>query len=364
MEFGWECKKCHNIYAPYTPFCIYCWINNNNNNNKAETPITNNQQKIIINPNISTKEIKETTKQNILNDTNDITLNKNLNLEYITEQIPVTNKIPNCLPSDKWPDTKIFLSGIGSSKERAIHRTFKVPYILDSIVDMPITPSKLVRNYFDYIKNNNIEYLLDSGAFTYMNNPKKDFNLQEHLQRYCYYINEFDIQNFFELDLDVFMSLEDIENIRRKIYLETHKKPIIVHHFERGQEYWLKTCKENELIAIGGLAINPKYKNSENWPILLEKCEEAHSYNTKVHGLGFTPLTLLNSHTMFFDTVDSTTWNYSKRGYSASLNEQGEIIKIPLRTELFAIDSVEEDLKTWATFATNYKGASRLSTEV
>jgi len=42
---------------------------------------------------------------------------------------------------------------------------------------MPITPSKLVRNYFDYIKNNNIEYLLDSGAFTYMNNPKKDFNL-------------------------------------------------------------------------------------------------------------------------------------------------------------------------------------------
>jgi len=44
MEFGWECKKCHNIYAPYTPFCIYCWINNNNNNNnnKAETPITNN----------------------------------------------------------------------------------------------------------------------------------------------------------------------------------------------------------------------------------------------------------------------------------------------------------------------------------
>lgn len=56
-----------------------------------------------------------------------------------------------------------------------------------------------------------------------MNRPKKSFNLKDHLKQYCYYINEFDLTNFIELDLDVFMSIEEVENIRKKIYLETHK---------------------------------------------------------------------------------------------------------------------------------------------
>ena len=297
------------------------------------------------------QEINNSNKENNIS-------NKNLILENIDIEIPHLNKLPNAPLSDKYPDTKIFLGGIGHAKERAINRKFKIPYILDSIMDFPLKPSKLVKQYFDYIKKNNIEYLLDSGAYTYMYNTKKSFNLKDHLQKYCYYINEFDIQNFFELDLDVFLSIDEIENIRKKIFLETHKKPIIVYHDERGYNYWINMCKENDFIAIGGIAGGKVNWNSqEGIKILKDMCDEAHAYNTLVHGLGYTPLSLLNTHTMFFDTVDSTTWNGTKTGISYIINEKNELIKTSLKEYFFSTDAQENDLQAWAQFSAEYKGA-------
>lgn len=289
---------------------------------------------------------------------NDNSNNKNLIIENVDIQIPTLNKLPNTPLSDKWPDTKIFLSGIGHAKERAIHRDFKIPYVLDSIIDFPSKPSKLVKEYFDYIKNNNIEYLLDSGAFTYLMKPNKAISLEAYIAKYCYYINEFDIKYFFEFDVDSMLSLDDIENIRRKIFFETHKKPIIVYHDERGHDYWINMCKENELIAVGGIASAKAYtpKDQERYAIL---CEEAHQYGTIVHGLGFTPLSLLNSRTMFFDMVDSTSWNYSKRGYAAKINEKGEMTRVELPFSYLTTESQENDLREWAKFITNYRGAPR-----
>jgi len=250
---------------------------------------------------------------------------------------------------------------MASSKERTINRTFKIPYILDSIIDLPIQPSLLVKKYFDYIKKNDIKYMLDSGAFSYMNNPKKSLKLTELLDKYCYYINEFDIKDFFELDLDVFMPLDEVENIRKKIYLETHKLPIIVYHENRGHDYWIKMCKENEFIAIGGIVTSKKGNDPTYQKMLLELCDEAHSYGTKVHGLGFTPLNLLNSHTMFFDTVDSTSWNASKFGNHYTLNEKNELVKNnTLRDTFSTIEAQDEDLKVWSIFASKYQGATRI----
>jgi len=191
-----------------------------------------------------------------------------------------------------------------------------------------------------------------------MVNPKKSIDLNEYVSRYCYYINEFDIKNFFELDLDIFLSLDEIENIRRKIYLETHKKPIIVFHDERGHDYWINMCKENEFVAIGGIASAKAYTQADydRFEVL---CDEAHTYGTLVHGLGFTPLTILNSHTMFFDTVDSTSWNFSKRGYAAKINEKGEMTKVELPFSYTTMESQENDLKVWAKFITDYRGGPR-----
>lgn len=375
MQEGWECKKCHNVYSPNTPFCLYCWFQNQK---KSEINIpdaisidTNTDKQLIItdtllNNNLNEKNItiaekvekasKETVNIRSINNS-DIYTNKNLDLDFINISIPVLNKQPNFPKSERFPDTKIYLGGIAHSKERAINRKFRIPYVLDSIIDLPIRPSELVRKYFDYLKLNNTEYLLDSGAFSYMNNPKKSFDLKSHIQKYCFYINEFDIKDFIELDLDVFMNLDEIENIRRKIYLETHKQPIIVYHPERGYDYWINMCKENEFIAIGGLVVDKETNTPERQKRLFDMCEEAHMYGTRVHGLGFTPLSLLNSHSMFFDTVDSTTWNATKRGSSVMLNEKGEIIKIAPIPAFSAMESQEKDLEVWAKFSENYRGA-------
>lgn len=341
MQEGWICPQCHNIYAPNTAFCLFCWLE---------------AQKTTKNPiNTSAQDIIQTNNQK----TNTIS-NKDLSLEKINIEIPVLNKTPNTPLSNNWPNTKIYLGGMASSKERTISRTFKIPYILDSIIDLPVQPSQLVRKYFDYLKKNNIEYMLDSSAFSYMNNPKKSLKLTDLLDKYCYYINEFDIKNFFELDLDVFLSLEEVENIRKKIFLETHKQPIIVYHEERGHDYWINMCKENEFIAIGGIVTSKRGNDPQYQEWLRTLCDEAHSYNTQVHGLGFTPLNLLNSHTMFFDTVDSTSWNASKFGNSFMLNEKQEIVKTTLRNTFSTTEAQEEDLKIWSTFAQQYVGASRI----
>ena len=348
MQEGWECKNCHNVYAPNIPFCLYCWFQKEKS--LPVQPINEPQVTVIKEP--------EPIPQEQPVPQSEIHANKNLIVPRVDITIPTLNKEATYPQSPNFPDTKIFLSGIGHAKDRAIHREFKIPYVLDSIMDFPVQPSKLVRQYFDYIKNNEIEYLFDSGAYTYMVNPKKSIDLNEYVSRYCYYINEFDIKNFFELDLDIFLSLDEIENIRRKIYLETHKKPIIVFHDERGHDYWINMCKENEFVAIGGIASAKAYTQADydRFEVL---CDEAHTYGTLVHGLGFTPLTILNSHTMFFDTVDSTSWNFSKRGYAAKINEKGEMTKVELPFSYTTMESQENDLKVWAKFITDYRGGPR-----
>ena len=344
MQEGWKCPQCNNIYAPNTAFCLFCWINKQQKKDTILQPEKND--------NINTLKVEKNTPT---------LANKDLFLEKIDIDIPVLNKVSNIPIATKWPDTKIYLGGMASSKERTINRTFKIPYILDSIIDLPIQPSLLVKKYFDYIKKNDIKYMLDSGAFSYMNNPKKALKLTELLDKYCYYINEFDIKDFFELDLDVFMPLDEVENIRKKIYLETHKLPIIVYHENRGHDYWIKMCKENEFIAIGGIVTSKKGNDPTYQKMLLELCDEAHSYGTKVHGLGFTPLNLLNSHTMFFDTVDSTSWNASKFGNHYTLNEKNELVKNnTLRDTFSTIEAQDEDLKVWSIFASKYQGATRI----
>lgn len=361
MQNGWECQKCHNVYAPNIPFCLYCWFQKDSI--QPSIPII---QQETLQEQSKVQEIKEEpieipieeAPKIVESEKSEIHANKNLIIPHITQPIPVLNKSPIYSIPDKYPDTKIFLSGIGHAKERAINRDFKIPYILDSIMDFPVQPSKLVRQYFDYIKNNNIEYLFDSGAFTYISNPKKSINLEEYVARYCYYINEFDIKNFFELDLDVFLSLEEVENIRRKIYLETHKKPILVYHESRGREYWTRMCKEYDFISIG--VPDAKDNSGLTNEILSDMCDEAHTYGTLVHGLGCASLVMLNSHSMFFDTVDSTSWNFSKRGYAAKVNEKGEMTKIELPFYYTTIEAQEEDLREWAKFITNYRGGPRV----
>lgn len=147
-------------------------------------------------------------------------------------------------------------------------------------------------------------FLLDSGAFTFMNNSKSNVDFDEYLTSYIEFINKHDISHFFELDIDVLVGLEEVERLRKRLESETGKKPIPVWHKSRGKEKFIEMCEQYDYVAIGGIVtkeILPAEYKYFKWFI-----DTAHSYGCKIHGLGFTNLKGLYIYN--FDSVDSTSW--------------------------------------------------------
>jgi hypothetical protein len=150
-------------------------------------------------------------------------------------------------------------------------------------------------------------FLLDSGAFTFMNEvkkKKKKVDFDEYLNTYIKFINDNDIKYFFELDIDSIVGIKEVERLRKRLEDETGKKCIPVWHKSRGKEYFIEMCKNYNYVAIGGIVtkeIKPEEYKYFKWFI-----DTAHSYGCKIHGLGFTNLTLLKYYN--FDSVDSTSW--------------------------------------------------------
>lgn len=201
---------------------------------------------------------------------------------------------------DREDDMNIYLAGVGKS----------VLFHADRITTEKLN---VLESYF-YIRNkewmfplikqfNN--FLLDSGAFTFMNQAKNHkVNWDQYIEEYAAFINKLDIELFFELDIDVLVGIEEVERLRAKLEKLTGKKSIPVWHVSRGHDYWLKMIKEYDYVAIGGIVtkeIKPKH-----YPIFKQLIKEAHAENCKVHALGFTNLEGLTKYK--FDSVDSTSW--------------------------------------------------------
>lgn len=158
---------------------------------------------------------------------------------------------------------------------------------------------RLIRNF----KN----FLLDSGAFTFMSNAAKHGNIDwlSYVDRYCDFIIENDIRLFFELDIDKIKGLRYVEMLRQRIEDKTHRKPIPVWHIGRGKDYYLQMIKEYPYVAIGGIAAKemPVSKFEALFPYMIGM---AHKNGCKVHGLGYTKVDNLRKYR--FDSIDSTTW--------------------------------------------------------
>lgn len=186
-------------------------------------------------------------------------------------------------------------------------------------------------------------FLLDSGAFTFMNQVKNHkVNWDEYIEEYAAFINKLDIDLFFELDIDVLVGIKEVERFREKLEKLTGKKSIPVWHVSRGHDYWLKMIKEYDYVAIGGIVtkeIRPK-----QYPIFTQLIKEAHIKNCKVHGLGFTNLKGLEKYR--FDSVDSTSW--------LSGNRFGAVYKFNGRT-MIKIDKKEgQRVKAYKTAINNF----------
>lgn len=154
------------------------------------------------------------------------------------------------------------------------------------------------------------DFILDSGAYTFMNNVSKtEIDWDDYVDRYADFIKAYNIKLFFELDIDSIIGIKEVERLRNRLESKTGKRSIPVWHNTRGVEYFRWMCKEYPYVAIGGLVAVARSKKAagirfmklrSNWFI-----GEAHKNGAKLHVLGFTPLDITKYS---YDSVDSTSW--------------------------------------------------------
>ena len=175
------------------------------------------------------------------------------------------------------------------------------PYILESFFYMDDVMEKCLPLFGDF--------LLDSGAFTFMMNTKSNINWDEYIEKYAEFINRRDIKKFFELDIDSVVGYEQVLKYREKLESLTGKKCIPVWHKSRGIKDFKETCDKYDYIAIGGIVSGEI--NSKQYGAFPSMIAEAHRRGAKIHGLGFTSLDWLPK--CHFDSVDSTAWTTGNR---------------------------------------------------
>ena len=188
---------------------------------------------------------------------------------------------------------KVFLAGSGDVSIKANFFDF---YRLESFFYITEKDKTLIHKYKDF--------LLDSGAFTFMNNSKGNINWDEYIEKYANFINQYNVKYFFELDIDSIVGIKEVERLRYKLEKLTNKQSIPVWHKSRGKDYWLRMVKDYDYVSIGGI-VTKEIKPSEYhfFPWFLN---EAKKQDCKVHALGFTSLKGLERYSFY--SVDSTTW--------------------------------------------------------
>lgn len=147
-------------------------------------------------------------------------------------------------------------------------------------------------------------FLLDSGAFTFMNQQKGKIDWHQYIENYANFINTYKVNHFFELDIDSIVGIYEVEKLRNKLELLTGKQCIPVWHKSRGLEYWKKMTKEYNYVAIGGIVTKEIKKQEYN--MFTGLLQLAKKEQCKVHALGFTNVDLLKKYPFY--SVDSTTW--------------------------------------------------------
>ena len=209
-------------------------------------------------------------------------------------------------------DMQLFLAGTAPWRNEGIYdeaiRGCR-PYILESFYYVDEDTERLLPCFGDF--------LLDSGAFTFMQGTKGVVNWEEYIERYADFIKRNGIAKFFELDIDSVVGYDKVKRFRATLEKLVGKQSIPVWHKSRGINEYRRLCDEYPYVALGGI-VSKEFKRSDYtlFPALIT---EAHKRDSKVHGLGFTNLALLpHCH---FDSVDSTAWTTGNRfGYVYRFN--------------------------------------------
>ena len=197
---------------------------------------------------------------------------------------------------------KVFLASTHQNKYNDFDWKNSSVYILESFY----YADEWVERHIPLFK----DFLLDSGAFTFMNSSKsKKIGWEEYVDNYADFINRNKVEKFFELDIDSIVGYETVIKLRNRLEQKTGKQSIPVWHKTRGKENFFKMCDEYKYVAIGGIV--SKEIDQKEYPIFTYLINEAHKRGAKIHGLGFTSLDGITKYS--FDSVDSTAWTTGNR---------------------------------------------------
>ena len=215
---------------------------------------------------------------------------------------------------------KIYLAATSAIKEKFLDGTIKPEeiYILESFYSLQDWQKPFINRFKSF--------LLDSGAFTFLNSVKSrgNANFERYADQYADFIKENRIKNYFELDIDGIVGLKEVERLRNRIENRVGWQSIPVWHKNRGKDYFFSMCRDYKYVSIGGIVTKeiPARLYEKMFPWFINT---AHRYETKIHGLGYTNLTGLTKY--HFDSVDSTTWTMGTRFGQLMEFKKGTIIK-------------------------------------
>ena len=206
-------------------------------------------------------------------------------------------------------------SSVEGGQDRLYDGSYKQfhPYILESFYYADADTERLIPYMGDF--------LLDSGAFTFMQNSKTHVDWNEYIERYAAFIKRNKVEKYFELDIDSVVGYEKVLEYRNRLETLVGWRCIPVWHTSRGKEEFIRHCEEFPYVALGGIVGAGKgtkeyqrYHKAFPWFI-----KTAHEHGAKIHGLGYTSLEGLTKY--HFDSVDSTAWTTGNRyGYAYRFN--------------------------------------------
>jgi len=197
---------------------------------------------------------------------------------------------------------RVFLAatsqGMSQETREAAFRKYQPRYVLETFFN----GEKACLKAMQAVGNDN--FLLDSGAFSYMNGQKVTLEqMEEYVNSYIDFIVKYKVKYFIEIDVDNIFGLSKVEEWRRKMERTTGRQCIPVWHKGRGVEYWKKMCREYKYVAIGGLVFHVK---KQEYELIKKLVHYAAVRGVKVHGLGFTKTKSLNEYEFY--SVDSASW--------------------------------------------------------
>ena len=195
-------------------------------------------------------------------------------------------------------------------------KKIKPRYILGSFHYLNKKSEEELIEYFSYIHSSDCkQFILDSGAFTYMfgsEKQKKEIveNTDEYIEKYSNFIKRWKCKNYIELDIDVIVGYEKVKKITEKLEKIVGYKAIPVFHNRfRNKQDLDDMLKKYSYIGISNF--NGK-KDRSIFKNIKAIVRYAKQKNVKVHGLALTGKRITKEIPEFY-SIDSSSWTSGLR---------------------------------------------------